>query len=244
MSYIADLPSDLTIVPASSRAIQAATPTGAPRGRPGHFALAQSGHVATPDPRHDLARRAFDIAVSCAGLAVTWPLLLLIALMVKLDSPGPALYRQERIGLYGRPFTILKFRSMRVDAEAGGPRWADEHDHRVTRFGRLLRLTRLDESPQLLNVLAGSMSLIGPRPERLCFARQISRVVPGFDARNGVKPGITGWAQVNFRYGSTVEDARVKLSYDIYYIENRSLKLDLRILLATVGVILGRKGAR
>ena len=189
-------------------------------------------------------RRACEIVVSLALLILLFPALLLIAAVVKLDSPGPALYQQDRVGLNGRTFILHKFRSMRRDAEAGGPRWAAEHDPRVTRLGRWLRLTRLDELPQLVNVLAGEMSLIGPRPERPHFVEQIVRAVPHFNQRVAIKPGITGWAQVNYPYGATIEDAREKLAYDLYYIRNRNLLLDLRILLTTILVVIHRKGAR
>ena len=151
-----------------------------------------------------------------AGLVLTLPLLLLVAVLVKLDSPGPVLYQQKRVGLGGRTFTLVKFRSMGVDAEAAGPRWASERDPRVTRLGRLLRLTRVDELPQLLNVLAGSMSLVGPRPERPHFVEQLTQAIPHFANRVAVKPGLTGWAQMNYPYGASVEDARQKLAYDLY----------------------------
>ena len=189
-------------------------------------------------------RRALDLVLSLAGLVLTLPLLLLVSVLVKLDSPGPVFYRQERVGLGGRTFALVKFRSMRVDAEAAGPRWASERDPRVTRMGRLLRLTRIDELPQLLNVLAGSMSLVGPRPERPHFVGQLTQVIPHFAARVAVKPGITGWAQVNYPYGASIEDARQKLAYDLFYLQHRSLALDLRILLSTVRVVVCQSGAR
>lgn len=192
-----------------------------------------------------LAKRTLDIVVSAALLALTFLLMLIVALAVKLDSPGALLYRQVRVGLHGRPFTLLKFRSMRADAEAGGtPRWAARRDDRVTRIGRFIRSTRIDELPQLLNVLRGEMSLVGPRPERPHFVEQLAEVIPFYHERADVKPGITGWAQVNFPYGASVEDAREKLSYDLYYLKNRSLLLDLLILISTVRVILFREGAR
>ena len=179
-----------------------------------------------------------------AGLILTLPLLLLVAVLIKFDTPGPVFYRQERVGLGGRTFVLVKFRSMRVDAEAAGPCWASERDPRVTRLGRLLRLTRIDELPQLLNVLAGSMSLVGPRPERPHFVEQLTQIIPHFTDRIALKPGLTGWAQVNYPYGASVEDARQKLAYDLYYLQHRSLLLDLRILLATVCVVLCGRGAR
>ena len=189
-------------------------------------------------------RRARDIVGCLILLLITWPLLLLAALLIKLDSPGPLLYRQERIGLNGRVFTLLKFRSMRIDAEVDGARWAMERDPRVTRVGRFLRDFRIDELPQLLNVLRGEMSLVGPRPERPCFVEQLAGILPLYDNRTRVLPGFTGWAQISYPYGASIEDARVKLSYDIDYIRNRSPWLDLYILVATVRVVALRLGAR
>ena len=188
--------------------------------------------------------RVGDIGISLAFLIFTLPLMLLVALIVRLDSPGPVLYRQERMGLGGRSFVLLKFRSMRDNAEARGPAWAQRRDPRVTRFGALMRRTRMDELPQLINVLKGEMSFIGPRPERPHFVEQLSEVIPHYRERNRVKPGLTGWAQVNFPYGASVEDARAKLSYDLYYVKNRTPILDVMILLATVRVILFQEGAR
>ncbi len=191
------------------------------------------------------AKRAFDIFVSLAMLLLTLPLMAVTALLIRLDSPGPVLYRQMRVGLHGKPFMLLKFRSMTTDAEAGGkPLWTTQQDPRITRVGSFIRPTRIDELPQLINVLRGEMSLIGPRPERPHFVEQLSRVIPLFRERSYVKPGITGWAQVNFPYGASVEDAREKLAYDLYYVKNRSLLLDALILLSTVRVILFREGAR
>lgn len=190
-------------------------------------------------------RRGIDIAGSLALLTFTLPLLLLTALAIKLDSPGPVLYRQERVGAGGRVFTLFKFRSMRRDAEAAGaPRWASRRDDRVTRVGRFIRLTRIDEIPQALNVLRGDMALVGPRPERPVFVEQLSRVILHYDDRAVVRPGITGWAQVNYPYGASVEDARMKLAYDLYYVKHRSLFLDLLILVATVRVVLFQEGSR
>jgi exopolysaccharide biosynthesis polyprenyl glycosylphosphotransferase len=167
----------------------------------------------------------------------------LIALLIKLDSPGPVFYRQVRSGRGGVPFELVKFRSMRADAEATtGARWATEDDPRITRVGRWLRRTRLDELPQVLNILHGDIHLIGPRPERPEFIAQLEREIPFYRARLAVRPGLTGWAQVKYRYGSTVEDARIKLEYDLYYIKYRSLGLDLQILMQTIGVMLALKG--
>lgn len=188
--------------------------------------------------------RAGDIAASLLLLLFTLPLMVLAAVLIRLDSPGPALYRQVRAGAGGHPFTVLKFRSMRVDAEARGPVWAKQRDPRVTRIGAFMRRTRIDELPQLLNVLRGQMSFIGPRPERPHFVEQLAAVIPFYRERTRVKPGLTGWAQVNFPYGASVEDARSKLSYDLYYVKYRSPLLDLAIMFATVRVILFQEGSR
>lgn len=190
------------------------------------------------------ARRGFDIVISLAFLVATLPVMLITAVVVRLDSPGPALYRQERVGLHGRVFTLLKFRSMRTDAEKQGPTWATQGDTRVTRVGAFLRRVRIDELPQLFNVLQGAMCFVGPRPERPHFVDQLAEVIPFYRDRAQVKPGITGWAQVNFPYGASVEDARQKLSYDLYYVRHRTLFLDLLILFATVRVILFQEGSR
>lgn len=188
--------------------------------------------------------RAFDIVTSLVLLITTLPLMAVVALLVRLDSVGPVLYRQERVGLHNMAFTLLKFRSMRTNAEAAGPSWAQQKDPRVTRIGSFMRKTRIDELPQLWNILHGEMSFIGPRPERPHFVEQLCRVIPCYHERTRVKPGLTGWAQVNYPYGASVEDARAKLSYDLYYVKNRSLLLDLLILLSTVRVILTQEGAR
>jgi exopolysaccharide biosynthesis polyprenyl glycosylphosphotransferase len=192
----------------------------------------------------DVVRRARDVAGSLLLLALTLPLLLLVACLIKLASRGPVLYRQDRVGLHGRVFTMLKFRTMRIDAEADGPRWAAERDSRVTLFGAFIRASRIDELPQLINVLRGEMSLVGPRPERPYFVEQLARVIPRYDERTRVLPGLTGWAQVNYPYGASVEDAQAKLTYDLYYLHNQSLLLDLHILAATARVVLFRIGAR
>ena len=188
--------------------------------------------------------RVGDIGISLALLVFTLPLMLLVALLVRLDSPGPVLYRQERVGLGGHSFTLLKFRSMRADAEARGPAWAKQRDPRVTRIGSFMRRTRIDELPQLLNILHGEMSFIGPRPERPHFVEKLAEAIPYYRERARVKPGLTGWAQVNFPYGASIEDARGKLSYDLYYVKHRSMLLDLSILFATVRVILFQEGSR
>ena len=192
-----------------------------------------------------LRQRAFDLIIATALLALTLPLMLMVALLIKLDSRGPIMYRQDRTGLGGRSFSMLKFRSMRTDAEtSGSPRWCQQADPRITRVGRLIRLTRIDELPQLLNVLRGNMSVIGPRPERPYFVDRLAAVIPHYNARHFVKPGITGWAQVKAPYGASIEDAQTKLRYDLYYVKHRGLRLDLLILLKTFKVILLQKGAR
>ncbi len=192
-----------------------------------------------------IVRRGADIVLALTLLLFTLPLTLLVALLIRLESSGPVFYRQERVGLNGRPFELIKFRSMRADAEAGlDPQWARPADPRVTRVGGFLRLARIDELPQLWNVLRGEMSVIGPRPERPFFVERLAAVIPGYHERARVKPGITGWAQVNYRYGASIEDARMKLAYDLYYVKHRSLLLDLSILAATVRVVLFQEGAR
>jgi lipopolysaccharide/colanic/teichoic acid biosynthesis glycosyltransferase len=167
-----------------------------------------------------------------------------VAALIKLDSPGPLFYRQERVGLNGRVFSITKFRTMQVDAERDGARWAQVNDPRVTRVGRFLRLCRLDELPQLFAVLKGDMTLVGPRPERPVFVEQLKQQIPFFGLREAVKPGVTGWAQLRYPYGASVEDARAKLEYDLYYIKHGSLFLDLAILFHTVRHVLTARGAR
>jgi exopolysaccharide biosynthesis polyprenyl glycosylphosphotransferase len=191
-----------------------------------------------------VVKRVLDLLLAVVGLALGAPLMLLTALAVWLDSPGPILYCQERVGEGGRLFTLCKFRSMRADAESGTPVWAKDKDDRVTRVGRFIRLTRLDELPQIWSVLRGDMSLIGPRPERPYFVDQLAAVIPFYMERHTVKPGVTGWAQVKYRYGSSIEDAMEKLRYDLYYIKHLSIGFDLTIAIDTVKVILSGKGAK
>jgi len=189
--------------------------------------------------------RALDIFAGLALLLLTLPLLLVVALAIKLDSRGPVLYRQERVGRHHRRFHILKFRSMTVDAERPGVAvWAAVGDSRVTRVGRFIRLTRIDEIPQAINILRGEMSFVGPRPERPVFVEQLIATIPHYADRAAVRPGLTGLAQVKYPYGASIEDARAKLSYDLGYVRKRSLWLDLRIILATVRVVLQQAGAR
>jgi sugar transferase (PEP-CTERM system associated) len=190
--------------------------------------------------------RVFDVFASLLLLAVSWPVMLLTILAVKIeDGPGaPVLYRQMRVGERGQPFQLLKFRSMREDAERDGARWAATHDDRVTRVGRVIRKLRIDELPQILNVLAGQMSLVGPRPERPEFVSHLDRTIPFYCERHTIKPGITGWAQLCYPYGADETDAAEKLQYDLFYVKNRTLLLYLAILLQTVEVVLCGKGAR
>ncbi len=193
----------------------------------------------------DVSKRLFDLAVSGMLFVVSLPIMVVTAVLIKLDNPGPVLYRQERVGLGGATFYVLKFRSMRVDAEKDGkPRWASANDNRVTRVGRILRKLRIDELPQIFNVLKGEMSFVGPRPERPFFVDQLVEQVPYFVYRHNVKPGITGWAQIRYPYGDSVESAIEKLQYDLYYVKNHSFFLDLVILFQTFQVILFGKGAR
>jgi exopolysaccharide biosynthesis polyprenyl glycosylphosphotransferase len=182
--------------------------------------------------------------MSTVGFILAMPLMLLSALAIWLDSPGPILYSQARVGENGRIFTLYKFRSMRADAEDGTPVWAISNDQRVTRIGRFLRTTRLDELPQLWNVMLGDMSFVGPRPERPYFVQQLRSVIPFYEERHSVKPGVTGWAQIRYRYGSTVEDAVEKLRYDLYYIKHMSILFDMTIVIDTVKVILIGRGAQ
>jgi sugar transferase (PEP-CTERM system associated) len=191
-----------------------------------------------------VAKRGLDLLLATVGLALAAPLMLLTALAVWLDSPGPILYCQDRVGEGGRVFTLCKFRSMRVDAECGTPLWAKDKDDRVTRVGRFIRMTRLDELPQIWSVLRGDMSLVGPRPERPYFVQQLAAVIPFYMERHAVKPGVTGWAQVKYRYGSSIEDAMEKLRYDLYYIKHLSIVFDLTIAIDTVKVIFSGKGAK
>ncbi|MGA7538997.1 MAG: TIGR03013 family XrtA/PEP-CTERM system glycosyltransferase [Steroidobacteraceae bacterium] len=204
-----------------------------------------------PGFRRDLLRRitsrTLDLAASLSVLALTFPFILLAALAIKLEDGwrAPVLYRQKRVGLGGRPFDVLKFRSMRTDAERDGrPQWAQKLDPRITRVGSLIRLSRIDELPQLFNVLRGEMSLVGPRPERPEFVAELAERIPYYIERHCVKPGITGWAQLCYPYGSSEQDALEKLQYDLYYLKNAGLLFDLAILLQTVEVVLLGKGAR
>ena len=175
---------------------------------------------------------------------MTLPLIPIIVLLIKWNSPGPALYRQKRVGLRDEVFNCYKFRTMRADAEAdSGPTWACENDSRVTRVGRFLRSTRLDEIPQMWNVLKGDMAFVGPRPERPEFIEELSQEIPYYHLRHIIKPGITGWAQIRYKYGNSVKDAKEKLKYDLFYVKNMSVGLDLWIVFQTVKTVLLEKGA-
>jgi sugar transferase (PEP-CTERM system associated) len=194
-----------------------------------------------------VTKRTFDLVASVCGLILASPLMLVSALMVKLESPrDPILYHQERVGLNGESFTIHKFRTMRTDAEARtGPVWSKgDGDPRITPVGRFMRKTRLDEIPQLWNVLRGDMSLIGPRPERPAFVEQLTQQIPFYGQRHVVKPGVTGWAQVRYSYGASVEDALEKMQYDLYYVKHMSLRFDIMIALETIKTVVLRRGAR
>ena len=191
------------------------------------------------------AKRAFDIAAAVVGLVLVAPIVAIVAALTKLSSRGPALYHQERVGLNGHTFIVHKFRTMQHDAEAAtGPVWSSADDPRVTRLGILLRRTRLDEVPQLWNILKGEMSFVGPRPERPSFVSQLTDSIPYYGQRHVVKPGLTGWAQVRYTYGASIEDAVQKLQYDLYYIKNMSFALDIVIVLETIKTVLLRRGAR
>ncbi|MCC6537253.1 MAG: sugar transferase [Bryobacterales bacterium] len=198
-----------------------------------------------PRPSRLKLQLVYSTFLAAIGLIVAGPVMLLVAALVKLTSPGPAVYSQRRTGLHGKPFMVYKFRSMRVDAEAKtGAVWASKDDPRITRFGKIIRKTRLDELPQLFNVLRGDMSLVGPRPERPEFVTLLAEKIPFFPHRHCVRPGITGWAQINHKYGDTLEDTVTKLEYDLYYIKNLSPMLDFFIMFQTVKVMLLSRGSQ
>ncbi|MFC1489860.1 sugar transferase [Candidatus Latescibacterota bacterium] len=189
-------------------------------------------------------KKMVDVFVSLIASILLFPLFLIVAVAIKLDSKGPVLYVQERVGYKDKHFNLYKFRSMKVDAEdKSGPVWADKNDTRITRLGELLRKTRMDELPQIYNIIKGDMSLVGPRPERPFFVKQLKKKIPYYQLRLKVKPGLTGWAQIKHSYDSSLDDVREKLKFDLYYIENMSLNMDFKIIVATVFVVLGRKGA-
>lgn len=191
--------------------------------------------------RYLLFKSFYDFVFALVGIVITSPILILFCLLIKLESKGPAFYTQERVGKNGKLFNVIKLRSMNVDAEAKGAQWASKNDPRITKIGNFIRKTRIDEIPQLINVLKGDMSIIGPRPERPVFTEQFEKEIPGFIHRLAIKPGLTGWAQVNGGYDITPKQ---KLDYDLVYINNLSLRIDLKILLKTVGVVFTGDGAR
>jgi exopolysaccharide biosynthesis polyprenyl glycosylphosphotransferase len=195
-----------------------------------------------PNKSYHFIKRVIDLVAALLFMPVFLPLSLLTAFIVKISSPGPALFSQIRVGRNDRPFTIYKFRSMRTDAEKNGAQWATENDPRITAVGRFIRATRLDEIPQVFNVIRGEMSFIGPRPERPEFVSSLSKSIPHYHLRHLVKPGLTGWAQVKYRYGASEEDAATKLTYDLYYVKNVSLVLDVKIVLKTIMTVIGRRG--
>jgi sugar transferase (PEP-CTERM system associated) len=190
-----------------------------------------------------LFRNVMHRLVALIGAIVSLPIALLTAILIKLESPGPVLYKQERVGKNGRPFVLMKFRSMGVDAEKEGPVWASNGDDRATRVGRVIRKIRVDEIPQFWNILRGEMSFVGPRPERPHFVSQLAEEIPYYEQRHLIAPGLTGWAQIKYPYGASIEDARQKLQYDLYYVKNQSLVLDAIILFETIKIILFGRGA-
>jgi sugar transferase (PEP-CTERM system associated) len=190
-------------------------------------------------------KRTIDLACGLLGLVLSSPLMLIVAAAIRVDSRGPVIYRQPRVGLRGRVFDVLKFRSMRIDAEAqNGAQWASECDPRVTRVGGFLRKYRLDELPQFVNVIRGEMSFVGPRPERPVFVEQLRKEISYYDERHTVRPGLTGWAQVQYQYGASVEDAARKMEYDLFYLKNMSILFDCAIIFKTVGIVLTGHGGR
>ena len=193
-------------------------------------------------PIHNRIKRIFGISMAVVIGILTSPIMLIAALIVKLESPGPVIYSQARVGEHNVEFNVHKFRSMRNDAEKDGAKWAVKNDPRVTKFGNFMRKTRIDELPQLLNVLKGEMSFIGPRPERMVFIKDLEKVIPYYNLRHLVKPGLTGWAQVMYPYGASVEDAERKLEYDLYYIKHHSISLDIAIMFMTLKTVVFGKG--
>jgi lipopolysaccharide/colanic/teichoic acid biosynthesis glycosyltransferase len=180
--------------------------------------------------------------IAFVGATLSLPIAVVTAILIKLESRGPVLYKQERVGKQGRTFTLMKFRSMRVDAEKDGPVWARTDDDRMTRVGRIIRKIRVDEIPQFWNILRGDMNFVGPRPERPHFVAQLAQEIPYYEQRHLIAPGLTGWAQINYPYGASIDDARQKLQYDLFYIKNQNLGLDATIMFETIKTILFGKG--
>lgn len=209
--------------------------------RPSNFIYSEGFRVR---PSQQIARRIVSTLTAATGLLLFLPFFPFVVLLVRLSSPGPIFFRQTRVGMGGRNFTVYKFRTMRVDAESDGAKWASKDDPRATRIGNFMRKVRLDEVPQLWNVLRGDMGFVGPRPERPEFVPWLSENIPYFDLRHMIRPGLTGWAQVRYGYGSTLEEAREKLEYDLYYIKHMTLGLDLLIMFETIKTILRRRGAQ
>lgn len=210
--------------------------------RPSWFVFSEGFHRSK---WNDVLKRILDLTIGIIGFLITLPIMILVGIAVRLDSKGPVIYRQVRVGRMGKCFKVLKFRSMRVDAEQGvGAQWAVENDPRVTRLGRSLRKYRLDELPQFVNVIRGEMSLVGPRPERPEFVAELRKHIAYYDERHSVAPGVTGWAQVQYRYGSTVEDAVRKLEYDLFYLKNMSIFFDCSIIIDTVRIMFTGKGSQ
>lgn len=231
---------DGTLSPASGRdhlrTSNGAAPASAPQGMARHIGLVQ-------EPRaYMIAKRVFDLALATLVGIVVLPLFPILALLIKLDSPGPVFYSQVRVGYRGRLFRIYKFRSMRTDAELHGAVWAAEEDPRITRIGRFLRKSRCDELPQLWNVFRGDMTFVGPRPERPEFTAILAESLPHYANRQLATPGLTGWAQVRYRYASSIQDSAIKLDYDLYYVRHRSLLFDLRIMMLTFPVVFNLAG--
>ena len=239
LAWACDLPLHIYVIPGLYNVISGHYRTNLVHG----FELQELFAYNMP-PWQVRVKRILDIVVAATLLVCTLPVTLLTALAVKLDSKGPVFYSQERIGLYGKRFMVHKFRTMFTDAEKNGAQWATKNDPRITRVGRFLRKTRIDELPQLLCVLKGDMSMVGPRPERAVFIEKLREQIPFYIGRLKMKPGLTGWAQVRYHYDTSLEDVQRKLEYDMYYYENMSLLLDLQILFRTVYVVLTGKGAQ
>lgn len=237
--WVADLPIHIYVVPDLYDVV-----AGHFKGNLVHGIELQEVFAFNMAPWQVRVKRLLDLVVAGLLLLFSFPVLLLTTIIIKLDSKGPVFYSQERVGLYGRPFMVHKFRTMRTDAEKGGPQWATKNDPRITRIGRFLRKTRIDEIPQLLCVLRGDMSMVGPRPERQHFVEKLRQQIPFYMFRLKMKPGLTGWAQVRHSYDSSIEDVQQKLKYDLYYFENMSILMDVQILFRTVWVVISGKGAQ